>query len=213
MNSKLLKTIGWIIFAIFPISIGFYPLRYLMADGVVGLLNTKTSELLTNLVWQISFNVHILFGGIALMIGWIQFHKGFRAKRMKVHRGIGKVYVVAGLLSAFGGVWAGYYATGGPIAQIGFMCLGVAWFGSTLKAYLDIRERKLIEHEHMMIYSYALCFAAVTLRLWLVPLQMMTGDFLTAYRIVAWLCWVPNLGVVALIIRSKKKKLAEPQIA
>lgn len=206
MNSKILKTIGWIIFAIFPLFIGLYPWRYLLADGVVGLLNTKSPELLSNVVWKISFNVHILFGGIALMIGWIQFHKGFRTKRMKLHRGIGKVYVVAALLSGLGGVWAGYYATGGPIAQIGFMCLGVGWFGTTLKAYLDIRQREIVKHQQMMIYSYALCFAAVTLRLWLAPLQMMTGDFLTAYRIVAWLCWVPNLVVAYLIISSQKKK-------
>ncbi|MDW3646628.1 MAG: DUF2306 domain-containing protein [Bacteroidia bacterium] len=213
MNSKILKTIGWIIFAIFPLFIGLYPLRYLLADGVVGLLNTKNPELLSNLVWKVSFNVHILFGGIALMIGWIQFHKGFRTKRMKIHRGIGKVYVIAGLLSALGGVWAGYYATGGPIAQIGFMCLGVGWFGTTLKAYLDIRQRKLQDHQQMMIYSYSLCFAAVTLRLWLTPLQSMTGDFISAYQIVAWLCWVPNLLVAFIIIRRTNRKVSKPQLA
>jgi len=44
-----------------------------------------------------------------------------------------------------------------------------------------------------MIYSYAECFAAVTLRIWLPLLTLVLGEFLTAYRIVAWLCWVPNI--------------------
>jgi hypothetical protein len=54
----------------------------------------------------------------------------------------------------------------------------------------------------MMIYSYAACFAAVTLRIWLPLLISITGDFFIAYPIVAWLCWVPNLIVANLIVKS-----------
>ncbi len=52
----------------------------------------------------------------------------------------------------------------------------------------------------MMIYSYAACFAAVTLRLWLPMLTALFHDFKTAYRIVAWLCWLPNLAVARYIL-------------
>ena len=45
----------------------------------------------------------------------------------------------------------------------------------------------------MMIYSYAACFAAVTLRIWLPMLSALIGDFVIAYRIIAWLCWIPNI--------------------
>jgi hypothetical protein len=53
-----------------------------------------------------------------------------------------------------------------------------------------------------MIYSYAACLAAVTLRLWLPVLSMTFQHFVTAYTIVAWLCWVPNI-IVASIIASR----------
>jgi hypothetical protein len=44
-----------------------------------------------------------------------------------------------------------------------------------------------------MIISYSLTYAAVTLRIWLpILLMIFSGDFNTAYRIVAWLSWVPN---------------------
>ena len=43
-----------------------------------------------------------------------------------------------------------------------------------------------------MLRSYALVFAAVTLRIELPLLTMAFGDFTPAYQVVAWLCWVPN---------------------
>ena len=52
-----------------------------------------------------------------------------------------------------------------------------------------------------MIYSYAACFAGAALRIWLPILIAFFGDFIVAYKIVAWLCWVPNLVVANIIIR------------
>ena len=55
-----------------------------------------------------------------------------------------------------------------------------------------------------MFFSYAACFAAVTLRIWLPLLTIAMGESNSAYRIVAWLCWVPNIIVAILILRNKK---------
>jgi hypothetical protein len=60
----------------------------------------------------------------------------------------------------------------------------------------------------MMIYSYAACFAAVTLRLWLPLLVIGFGDFIKAYTVVAWLCWVPNILVAYLIVRKLRSETA-----
>jgi len=57
-----------------------------------------------------------------------------------------------------------------------------------------------------MIYSYAACFAAVTLRIWLPLLTMIYGDFVKAYVIVAWLCWIPNIIVAGVITRRLPKQ-------
>jgi hypothetical protein len=54
-----------------------------------------------------------------------------------------------------------------------------------------------------MIYSYAACFAAVTLRVWLPFLTLIFGEFVLAYKIVAWLCWVPNMIFAHLWVRKK----------
>ncbi|MEM6804732.1 MAG: DUF2306 domain-containing protein [Bacteroidota bacterium] len=203
---KISGKLAWILFAVLAISISLYPLYYLLADGVVGLLNTKDPNLLQKFSWKTGFYTHIIFGGIALMIGWMQFSKKLRKDRIKLHRRLGKLYVISVYLSSLAGIYIGYHATGGIIAMLGFMLLGLFWFSFTLKAYLDIRKGDINSHERMMIYSYALCFAAVMLRLWMGPLVALMGDFIPAYRIVAWLCWLPNLGVAYWINTKLEKK-------
>jgi uncharacterized membrane protein len=185
----------------FAILIGIYPVIYLIIDRRFGLLASKSDALLANVLWNVSFYVHIILGGIALLIGWIQFNDHIRLKNLTLHRTIGKIYVYAVLLSALGGIVIGFSATGGWISASGFVCLGIVWFTSTLLAFLAVRKKEIEKHKVMMIYSYSACFAAVTLRLWLPLLSM---HFNNAYLIVAWLCWVPNL-IVAYFITQKLK--------
>ena len=54
-----------------------------------------------------------------------------------------------------------------------------------------------------MIRSHALTLAAVTLRIYL-PLELALGmSFHDAYRVVSWLCWVPNLVAAEWFIFKK----------
>lgn len=199
----MLKKGLWIVMAALALLIGLYPSIYFILDRQFGLLSSKSPELLVDIVWNIAFYTHIVLGGIALLIGWTQFSPKVRLKNLRLHRQLGKVYLIAVLLSAITGIYIGFFATGGLTASMGFIALGIVWFYTTLKAYLYIRNKELEKHKKMMVYSYASCFAAVTLRIWL-PLLIMyhQGDFVKAYVIVAWLCWIPNLIVAALITRQ-----------
>jgi uncharacterized membrane protein len=88
-----------------------------------------------------------------------------------------------------------FHAFGGPVARAGFACLAVAWLASGLLAYRAIRGRDEAAHRRWMIRNFSLTFAAVTLRLWL-PAAMAAGvPFATAYPVIAWLCWMPNVAV------------------
>ena len=121
---------------------------------------------------------------------------------------IGTVYVSAALVSSIAGIYIACYATGGIIASSGFMCLGLFWFYSTYRGYSSIIERNINAHKEMMIYSYAACLAAVTLRIYLPLLSFAFGDFIKAYLVVAWVSWVPNL-VVAFYINKRRKAAAK----
>jgi uncharacterized membrane protein len=191
----------WILLVALAIVIGLYPSIYFLIDRKFGLLSSKSAELLTNTFWNIGFYTHIILGGIALLIGWTQFSSKIRIWNLTLHKRIGKIYLIAVLLSSIAGIYIGFFATGGLISSLGFICLGIIWFYTTLKAYLYIKNKQIEQHQNMMVYSYAACFAAVTLRIWLPLLTMIYGDFVKAYVIVAWLCWIPNLIIASVITR------------
>jgi uncharacterized membrane protein len=196
-----------ILMAVLAVFIGLYPIQYFFVDQDFGLLQFKSAALLTNTFWNIGFYIHIVPGGIALLIGWLQFNKHIRTKRLTLHRSIGKLYVVTALVSSIAGIFIASFATGGIIAATGFTCLGLVWFFTTYKAFSSIRNKNIEAHKEMMIFSYATCLAAVTFRIWLPLFAFLFHDFIKAYLLVAWLSWVPNLIVAYYIIRRQRIKM------
>lgn len=159
-----------------------------------GLLGGKPPELFQNHLWHLLFYVHIGLGGVALLTGWSQFSPKLRKKRLTLHRNLGKIYVISVLLSGIAGLYIAFYATGGIISILGFASLAILWLFTTFNAYTSIQKKQIILHQQWMIRSYALTFAAVTLRLW-IPLFIggFGLSFINTYLIVAWLSWIPNL--------------------
>lgn len=192
-------------FAILAIFIGIYPLLYLFQDASQGFLSSKLPELLSSSFWMTAFYIHIIFGGIALFIGWSQFIPKWRNKRLKFHRNLGKIYVISAILSSTAAIYLGFYANGGMIPSLGFMSLGIIWFYTTYKAFTSIKKGNILTHQKMMIFSYAACFSAVTLRFY-TPFLNSWFEPELAYKIVAWLCWVPNILIALLIVRNLELK-------
>ena len=99
------------------------------------------------------------------------------------------------------------YAYGGAVTKLGFGGLGVALLTTTAMALFEIRRGNVAAHREWIIRSYALMFAAVTLRIELPLLIANLGGFDPAYRIVAWLCWVPNLLFAEVWVRATRGAL------
>ncbi len=204
----IFRNIIWILFVTLAVLIGIYPLSYLLFDMSNGLLGSKSKELLLNPIWNFEFYTHIYLGGIALLIGWTQFVKQLRMKKIDLHRTIGKIYILSVLLSGIAGLYISFYATGGIVAKFGFGTMASIWLFTTIMAYMSIKNKAIEKHQRWMIRSYALTFAAVTLRLWMPILQSIFHlEFIEAYRIIAWLCWVPNLIFAQFLIRRRSMKI------
>lgn len=193
----------WFFFAFFATGVGLYPLIYLVIDREFGLLASKTEELLGDAFWNIGFYGHIFLGGLALIVGWVQFSKRIRNTNLKLHRIIGKIYIIAALISGFCGFFIALNATGGLISKVAFVGSALIWIFTTIKAFLAIRKGNIQAHQAFMIFSYAVCFSAVTLRFWLPLLTMVFQDFIIAYRITSWLSWVPNILAAYYIVKKK----------
>ena len=207
MDSKRIRiSTGYIFMTIFAIFIGLYPLRFIGLPYEDGLLGDKPPALIANNFYLTAFYMHIFLGGLALLVGFSQFFKKLRRKRLGLHKTLGKIYVIAVLLSGTSGLAIAYFASGGWIPAIGFSALAILWLYTTANAYISIRTGQIDTHQKWMIRSYALCFAAVTLRIYLpIFIAFLGMEFYSAYKIIAWLCWVPNLLVAEFLIIRRLK--------
>jgi len=193
------KAIGWVfllLFAIFPvlISLGYLtlnPENFSFAEQKA----TYTAHL-TMLM------MHILGAMLAILIGPFQFLPWLRKGRLlKIHRWLGRTYMLSILFGGLGGLYMAQFAYGGIISRLGFGTLAILWLYTAYRAYRHIRNKEIEQHRQWIIRNYALTFAGVMLRIWL-PLSIgMGADFTTAYVIIAWACWIPNLFVAEWIIR------------
>jgi uncharacterized membrane protein len=140
--------------------------------------------------------LHLAGGGVALALGAFQLNGSLRARRIQLHRILGRIYVVSVLIAGVSGLRLAIASQGGMIAHAGFAVLACAWLVTTTRGFLRIRAGDDIDHRAWMIRSYSLTFAAVMLRVYL-PLALTIGvPFEIAYPAIAWLCWVPNIIVV-----------------
>lgn len=209
--SRIAIVLAYLPLISFIIFIGLYPLKFFLTDGAVGILTMKSDALLKDKVWKAFFNTHIIFGGVALLIGWIQFNKYIRNNYRSLHRMVGMLYVFSTWLSVLGIGYISFFAEGGAIAFFGFVIGGLIWFYTTIQGYISIRDGLFIKHQEYLTYSYATCLGAATLRIWLPILVMNTGNFILSYQLVAWISWLPNLIVAYFIIKRKEHKAINEQ--
>lgn len=185
--------------ALFAVLIAGYSLRY----AIIG-ESAYVPELRDSFrARPIAIFTHTLFGPIALVLGLVNLLPAMRQRaRWGAHRLVGKVYLLAAIALGGAGLYLAFHAAGGLLARIGFGTLAVATLVTSVQGYLSIRRRDITAHKQWMLRSYALIFAAVTLRLWL-PLLIIAyqGQFMPAYRWVAWVSWVPNLLWAEWLIR------------
>lgn len=193
-----------LLFALAILTAILIPIAFFMAP-LQGILSTKSKTLLSNLFYTNSFYIHVILGGIALLIGWVGFVDKIRNKYLNFHKIAGRIYVICFLITALTSIVVSYNAFGGFVSQLGFMTVGVIAVFTTVNGYLAIRKREINEHRAWMRYSYACCLASVTLRIWMPLLGTILQDDLLTYKIVAWLSWVPNLLYVKLFLNKRQK--------
>ncbi|NJN51146.1 MAG: DUF2306 domain-containing protein, partial [Gammaproteobacteria bacterium] len=70
---------------------------------------------------------HLIGGGIALLIGGVQFIGRIRSEAPAVHRWLGRLYLTLVLIGGVGGGLLALQAAGGLVARVGFFLLAVIW--------------------------------------------------------------------------------------
>lgn len=206
---KWLLRMGWGTMAAFASILFFLTGWYYFSFRLDVHFLKEKQDVVHNLFWITAFYIHISGGMLAIITGPVQFLKAVRSRYWAFHRAVGKVYLFAILIMAGpSGLFMAFYAEGGPISIVGFTVMALLWLFTTWKALEAIRARKINEHRNWMVRSYAMCFAAVTLRLWMPTATYYLGispEF--AVTVSAWVSWIPNLIVAELLIRFIPKKI------
>jgi uncharacterized membrane protein len=148
---------------------------------------------------------HLGGGSAALIIGAVQVNRRIRSRFLGLHRWLGTGYAVAVLLAGTAALALAPSSLGGMVTHLGFGGLGVCWLTTTILAVRSILRLDIPAHRRWMYRSYALTLAAVALRIYM-PLSFALGiGFEDAYRVVSWLCWVPNLVIVETWLRPRAR--------
>lgn len=157
-------------------------------------------------IWTFFLRMHIILSLLALLSGPIAFLKSSRKKKAVVHKLSGRIYVLSILLNIVPALYVSFFATGGWISIIGFICLNAVWSGTTFLAYKKIRERRVIEHRKWMIRSYAVTLANTSIYILTLIFTSPFGlDYIPSYQIAVWLGWIINLLLAEAIVRRRKQ--------
>ena len=200
------RTVGvaWLALSALAIAV-FAPLRYLLHS--VPDLAATGDELARHYAaqpaWaQAALVLHAGAGGLALLLSPVQLSARVRARVPRLHRGVGRAALVAIAVGGVAGLVLSSVSLAGPLGTAGFGMLALAWLTCAGLGLRAILRGDVTAHRRWMIRTFALTYAGVTLRLWLIVLiPLFGGDFMQAYLFTPFLSWVPNLVVAELILR------------
>ena len=127
---------------------------------------------------------HTLAGIFALLIGPINFSSRIRQRYPKLHRVLGRIYVISVFVGSFTGIALAWGRPGLP----GTSMQAAAWMVCTTAAFLTARNRQVIQHRQWMARSYAVTFTFISSRILnLVPAYWShLGDVLSAVGVIAF---------------------------
>jgi len=200
---SFLSRLGWVVMTFLALMVFLVASRYLTLNPDVFFSEQK----LVYMAHITMIVLHVAGAMLAILIGPFQFLEGMRQGRLiKVHRWLGRTYLIAVLVGGLAGLYMATLSYGGMPSHLGFASLGILWLYSGFMAYKHIRNKNIELHREWMIRNYALTFAGVMLRLWMPTFVMAGVDFMAGYILTAWLCWVPNLIVAQWIINRRRNR-------
>jgi Predicted membrane protein (DUF2306) len=191
-----IRAVVWMLLTALAAVVALASLRYVLLRPQLTAGPIFADKFTKHLPWLLA---HVVGGCVALLAGSWQFGADVRERWNNLQKAVGWTYAAAVAIGGVAGFRMALISYGGLPTHVGFGLLAVVWLFTTAMAVRATLSADLDSHGDWMIRSYALTFAAVTLRMW-VPLLASRFPFLEAYTTAAWLCWVPNLLVAEWLV-------------
>jgi uncharacterized membrane protein len=109
--------------------------------------------------------VHILPGGLFLSLGLLQFAPGIRRKHLQIHRWMGRMLVICGLIIGVSALVMSFKMNiGGPNETAATTLFAIIFLICLVKAYRHIRRKEVARHREWMIRAYGAGLGVATTR-------------------------------------------------
>lgn len=212
-SSRLLVAATWISGALFAI----YILGFFGGSAVRGVAE-RWNESLPGLhdaatpVATVAIGAHFLAGAILLLFGPIQLIGPVRRRFPRLHRFMGRAYVICALLAGVGGLGFILVAgtIGGWVMDVGFGLYGALMVLCAVMTYHHARHRRLDPHRAWAIRLFALTIGSWLYRMEYAGWTLATGglgrgpEFSGWFdAVMAFFFFIPNLMVAEIFIRAR----------
>lgn len=156
--------------------------------------------------------IHFLAGAILLFLGSVQLIERVRNRYIGVHRLIGRIYVVASILTAIGGIiFIILHGTiGGPVMNIGFFLYGLLMAVAAVETVRHARAKRIAVHRAWALRLYVLAIGSWLYRMeygfWFLftggvgSTPNLTGPF---DQVMAFFFYLAPLVILEFILRSR----------
>src|SRR5215469_1305421 len=109
--------------------------------------------------------IHILPGGLFLVLVPFQFAGSIRQKHLQLHRWMGRCLVVLGLIIGVSALMMSYKMNiGGPNETAATTLFAILFLICLVKAYIHIRRKEVARHREWMIRMYGVGLGVATTR-------------------------------------------------
>jgi len=109
--------------------------------------------------------VHIIPGALFLALVLLQFVPSIRAKHLKVHRWLGRILVVTGLVIGISALVMSFTMNIGGLNETAATTLfAILFLFCLIKAYRHIRRKEVAQHREWMIRAFAIGLGVATTR-------------------------------------------------
>jgi hypothetical protein len=147
---------------------------------------------------------HLAGGSLALLLGPFQFSTWLRTRYVKVHRWMGRLYLIGVLVGSVSAVYMALRVTELKAFGAALLFLMVAWMVTSGMAYISALRRQFGTHKEWAIRSYVVTFAFVVFRL-MTDLNVygsMGGQ--TQLVMLVWIAWAVPLLLTEMVLQWRR---------
>lgn len=109
--------------------------------------------------------LHILPGVLLVVLGALQFVKTIRNRYTRLHRWIGRIYILLGIGVGISSIFMGFFMRFGGLPELlAVIIFSIYFLAALFIAYKSIRQRAYDRHREWMIRAFALALAVATMR-------------------------------------------------